>query len=223
MATVIDMDNTQEPKSEIVETYLRMREELAALEHKANFWNSTLDAPEMREFLDELQDELDKEKCSWDHIPPKDFALSQAKVQAKQWMISEIRKQGFAEEVRAKRQMVFQYQENNPIFLEGLSLIGPQAADMEPTETAPEPEPEDGAFPGGNRYEYASPNDGLVEIFVAAGLGGDTYGTFYRKPNGSLKRITSSNLPMRDLPENAQADLDAYAEKRGLKLVGAED
>ena len=64
-------------------------------------------------------------------------------------------------------------------------------------------------------YSYYDDND--HEIFVHDGISnGEKWGTFYRKPNGALKRVVSKNLLMRDTREEAQADLDAYAEKNGF-------
>ncbi|MBE3131536.1 MAG: hypothetical protein IMZ54_12590 [Acidobacteria bacterium] len=58
------------------------------------------------------------------------------------------------------------------------------------------------------------------ELFVSDGLcDGRLFGTFYRKPSGSLRRYTSPALPMQPTAELAQADLDAYARKRGWRLV----
>ena len=56
------------------------------------------------------------------------------------------------------------------------------------------------------------------KLFVSSGIsGGDMWGTFFRKPTGSLKRITSKFLPMRRSKQAAQADLDQYAQKKGKK------
>lgn len=57
------------------------------------------------------------------------------------------------------------------------------------------------------------------EIFVAAGLGGDTFGSFRCKPNGSLQRVKSPAMPMVDSREEAEKNLQAWAEKKGLQLL----
>ncbi len=58
-------------------------------------------------------------------------------------------------------------------------------------------------------------------LFVAPGLGGKTFMTFYRLPSGALKRFVARGnaLSPRGTREAAQADLDAYARRRKLKAV----
>ncbi|MHB0976871.1 MAG: hypothetical protein ACYC1U_06725 [Candidatus Aquicultorales bacterium] len=59
-----------------------------------------------------------------------------------------------------------------------------------------------------------------VEIFVSDGISqGDQWGTFTCKPSGSLKRLKSSEMPMVDSRKEAQANLDSWAEKKGLRVV----
>ena len=49
-------------------------------------------------------------------------------------------------------------------------------------------------------------------LFVSDGISsGRSWGTFYRKPSGSLARVKSPKLPMRPTASEAQADLDIYA------------
>lgn len=56
-------------------------------------------------------------------------------------------------------------------------------------------------------------------LYVSPGLtNGSTWMTVYAKPNGSLKRVKSKWLPLRETREEAQADLDRYAEERGLPV-----
>lgn len=52
---------------------------------------------------------------------------------------------------------------------------------------------------------------------------GTTWMTCYRKPNGSLRRVKTKFLPLRDSKEQAQADLDRYAEMRGMEEVIRDD
>jgi hypothetical protein len=55
-------------------------------------------------------------------------------------------------------------------------------------------------------------------LFVDDGISdGKWFATFYRKPNGSLKRFVSPYLPERATRAQAQTDLDAYARERDLK------
>jgi hypothetical protein len=56
-----------------------------------------------------------------------------------------------------------------------------------------------------------SPDDDMV---VAAGLGGNTFGTFRVKPNGSLSRVSSPAMPMVKTREEAEANLAKYREKK---------
>lgn len=55
------------------------------------------------------------------------------------------------------------------------------------------------------------------EIFVSDGLAaGQYYCSFRRKPNGiSVKRVKTRFLPLRKRREEAQADLNAYAQRKG--------
>lgn len=57
-------------------------------------------------------------------------------------------------------------------------------------------------------------------LFVSAGLGGDTFGTFYRKIKGAQgkHRVKSRYLPMRKDRGLAQKDLDDYAKKNKLEI-----
>lgn len=55
------------------------------------------------------------------------------------------------------------------------------------------------------------------EVFVSDGIAaGRYYGSYRRKPNGiSIKRIKTRFLPLRKRREEAQADLNAYAQRKG--------
>ncbi len=57
-------------------------------------------------------------------------------------------------------------------------------------------------------------------VLVSAGISGTMgqpqyWAAYRRKPNGSLQRIKTTFLPIRKTREAAQADLDAYADKKG--------
>jgi len=57
-------------------------------------------------------------------------------------------------------------------------------------------------------------------LFVSDGISnGSSWMTFYNKPNGSLRRVNSKFLPIRETREAAQRDLDKYAKERGLEAV----
>lgn len=58
-------------------------------------------------------------------------------------------------------------------------------------------------------------------IFVAQGLG-DKFGTFWQSHAGGLHRVKSPAMPMVTTREEAQANLDAYAQARGLEMVDKE-
>lgn len=64
--------------------------------------------------------------------------------------------------------------------------------------------------------KYKHPKHGT--IFVAQGLG-NAYGTFYRKPNGSLKRVVSPDMPMTCSSMSAAYNLNKYAVKNRLETV----
>jgi len=62
--------------------------------------------------------------------------------------------------------------------------------------------------------------DGKREFFVHDGISlGISWGTFWRKPDGSLRQVKSPWLPTRCNRSLAQADLEDWAEARGLRRV----
>lgn len=65
-----------------------------------------------------------------------------------------------------------------------------------------------------NYKSYVHPKHGVV--FVTYGLTPEIFGTFKVKPNGSLKRIMSSDMPMTKDRDEAQRNLDRWAEKNKL-------
>ena len=68
----------------------------------------------------------------------------------------------------------------------------------------------------GRRY---SDFQGRVLYISPALTNGSTWMTVYSKENGSLRRVKSKWLPLRETREQAQEDLDRYAEERGLPAV----
>lgn len=60
------------------------------------------------------------------------------------------------------------------------------------------------------------------ELFVSNGLGSE-YGTFWRSEKGGLHRVKSPDMPMVATREEAQANLDAWAAKKGLQQVDGDD
>ncbi len=57
-------------------------------------------------------------------------------------------------------------------------------------------------------------------LFVHQGIGTTAYGVYYRRPNGSLKRLVSPSLPLCELRDAAQAHLDLWARRHNLTPVG---
>lgn len=57
------------------------------------------------------------------------------------------------------------------------------------------------------------------EVFVSAGLGSDQYGTFRRSIAGGLHRVKSPMMPMVSSKKEAQANMDKWAKKNGLKVI----
>ena len=57
-------------------------------------------------------------------------------------------------------------------------------------------------------------------LFVSAGISdGTIWGTYFRKPTGSLKRVCSPSLPLWLCRDDAEKDLLFYALERGFKEV----
>ena len=63
---------------------------------------------------------------------------------------------------------------------------------------------------------YIHPKHGV--IFVTYGLSPETFGTFKVKKSGSLERIKSPDMPMVGDRDEAQLNLDRWAEKQRLLL-----
>ena len=60
-------------------------------------------------------------------------------------------------------------------------------------------------------------------LFVSAGIGGDNFATYTKKPGGSLKRFCSPLLPVRTDRNQAEWDLQKYARINKLKKVDIQD
>ncbi len=57
-------------------------------------------------------------------------------------------------------------------------------------------------------------------LFVHCGISqGKSWGTYYRRSEISLQRLVSRHLPLRSTRDEAQRDLDRYAEQRGLEEI----
>lgn len=66
--------------------------------------------------------------------------------------------------------------------------------------------------------EYVDDTAHIVK--VSAGISGGKFWMACRvKPSGALQRVKSKFLPVRNKREEAQADLDRYAEERGWPLI----
>ena len=66
--------------------------------------------------------------------------------------------------------------------------------------------------------EYIDEEANIVK--VSDGIsGGKFWMTCRVKPSGALQRVKSKFLPIRNKREEAQADLDVYAEERGWTLI----
>lgn len=58
------------------------------------------------------------------------------------------------------------------------------------------------------------PEFDLTGMFVHDGISnGRSWGTYRRMPTGSLERVVSARLPLRDTREEAEADLRRYLEE----------
>jgi hypothetical protein len=54
-------------------------------------------------------------------------------------------------------------------------------------------------------------------VFVDSGLGGRNFMSFRRSARGGLHRVKSKFLPLRKTFDEAQTDLNLYAQKKGWK------
>jgi hypothetical protein len=66
------------------------------------------------------------------------------------------------------------------------------------------------------RFVKAYRDQGRVLFVTDAFSGGRVWFTGYRKPSGALKRVCSPSLPVRKNHDEAQADLNQWAQKKGL-------
>lgn len=57
------------------------------------------------------------------------------------------------------------------------------------------------------------------EVFISAGLGSNEYGSFRKSKSGGLHRVKSSMMPMVSFKEEAQKNLDLWANKNKLQSV----
>lgn len=104
----------------------------------------------------------------------------------------------------------------------GLKQVLPPGDNQAPPEDSQpeeeESEPDKSAEPAEPRRYL---DDRGRDLFVAST--GDEYGTFWKTPLlGGMHRVKSPAMPMVKTREEAQANLDAYAEKKGFKLVTEE-
>ena len=80
------------------------------------------------------------------------------------------------------------------------------------------------------RYQLAETryrDDAGCEVFVSVGISGQfgcrdlTYAAYRRKPlRVAIHRVCSPKLPLRETHAEAQADLDAYAARKGWEIDG---
>ncbi len=56
-------------------------------------------------------------------------------------------------------------------------------------------------------------------LILSQGIGAAKWGTFHRKPSGSLARIKSPALPMRLTREEAEQDLHGQAKRKKWRRV----
>jgi ribosomal protein L13 len=57
-------------------------------------------------------------------------------------------------------------------------------------------------------------------LFVSDGISdGRSWGVFYRKPSGGLKRVVSKYLPMVATRQEAQRNLNLYAGRHAMKFL----
>ena len=56
-------------------------------------------------------------------------------------------------------------------------------------------------------------------IEAGQGLGERSFFTGWRSPSGGFHRVVSKSLPVRETLEEAQVDLDAFAQLKGLGVA----
>lgn len=56
-------------------------------------------------------------------------------------------------------------------------------------------------------------------LFVASGLSGSAWGTYWKSDKGGLHRFKSPSMPVVETRDLAQVNLDAWAKKMGISKV----
>ncbi|MTI82608.1 MAG: ParB/RepB/Spo0J family partition protein [Firmicutes bacterium] len=77
---------------------------------------------------------------------------------------------------------------------------------------------DDGKDQGGQVESRSYLDENGQEIFISSGLGQDIFGTFRRKSSGALQRVKSPAMPMVDTREEAEKNLQIWAEQKGLQV-----
>lgn len=139
VAAVIDNPN-EEPH---VAQYRAVLEQIDTLKATLQWWDAALDTDTPLDLmLKALQAEMDQAKLDWVHIAPKEFALSQSRVQAIERILAEVKEkhQGAREQLRSamhlKQELEFTYEAI--LRSEGFEFGAPEP----PENSADEPEAE---------------------------------------------------------------------------------
>lgn len=113
-------------EDEIVKQYRAVLERVEECGSRLAWWETVLRDTETERSplavqLSKWQDEIDKTKLDWEHIKPKDFALSQCRVQALSKVLGDLRDMtsDVQAELRSARTLKAQLESNYPIPLQG--------------------------------------------------------------------------------------------------------
>ena len=113
-------------EDEIVQQYRGVLERVEETTSRLAWWESILrdtdtDRSPLGDLLNKWQAEMDRTKLDWEHIKPKDFALSQCRVQALSKVLFDLRDMtsDVQAELRSARTLKAQLESNYPIPLQG--------------------------------------------------------------------------------------------------------
>jgi len=111
--------------SEVERQHHALKSDLADAIRRQDFWTKTLNHWQMKEWLDDLVEELERPIIpTVEDIPPKEFASWRDELMAKKFFIDEFRKKAGGDEVSSLRHHLLSYEQNNGLLLPELHEVG---------------------------------------------------------------------------------------------------
>ena len=215
-------------------TWRQYQNRVKSVQEDRGFWTEVL-MPEtpLSRVLDAMEVEIEAKKERLTEMGQKTDEIrdTQAQIGALRDILARVRN-AESNETRAvedARKDLQKFEENNALFVQAWIRGEQEGADTgDPLTGTPAPfmddDNESAEAEVGRSYHYNSPF-GPTIVFVSDGISeGRHWTTYYRKPdNGSLKRVVSAKLQTRDTREEAQNDLDDWAEDHNFAEAKADE